>query len=958
MKFLSRLFFLLGALACWPQVSVSQGYPNPILSTDIRAWGCSVALADNGPCINKAITNNPSGTVYIKGGLFKVTTPIVASTGVDIVGESNAPGVYNSACVSGLVQSVANIDLLTLTNGGSVSNLCITQASGVTNSAGHGLYSLNSVSTAGQTRFENNQVNGACYGIAFTGTGGQQNVEPIAIGNTVIPAANANCAGFRIGELTTGGNTVDVRLTNNSVYCGNNLPTALLVNDSGGIQTSNNVFGYQCNVGTQLLPGANQSIIWSQFGVGPAGDTDNVHDVSIDTASSSATMFGNYFNGTWGSNAQTGANVYVRNTAGAASLSGLYFKHFIAYVGPGATGFDFGGSWANIHVESSTICSTNANNSSNVGIAIGGSVSQFSILGNKIGACESFNGTPNVGTGISITSSATDLGIVSGNTFGNASNPTTNPIVFAPTGTLNFLHYIQTNNKGVDDFNTSPIATTSNISLPIYPIIYTTGAGTVTNLSGAIWPGREVTIRHTSADSMSFATGGSGTGVMCAPASIGQFQQVTATYDPGNNCWWIAGGTQTVSSVSLPANGVIYVGGVPSFSMPATNFGGNPAYGPNTVVGYNAGLNLDPGAIEVTLLGQGAGGSGLWAANNPGAGIGGGTGLTGVENTFVGWLAGTQMTTGQGNTAVGNGAEGLDIGGQFNTSIGHDSMRNSIGGLHNTALGANAGRNDSGQYNVFLGDSSAFGTDPALGQPTSTTGTQNTGAGASSLQQITTGSSNVAVGKGAGYGVTTQSNNTYIGTNGGQFNTGANNVTLGYLALGASGSTGSNLVALGAGALSAATTGNNNTAVGKGAAAVLTTGGTNTIIGNNVASTTLTLGNRNIYLGTASNCDGATNGESDTLRICMSTGSTSLISGSLVAASPSLALGANTSVAGYVKTNVLTVATLASCAAGTSGARSMASDLSGATYTFGAAAAGGGTRVGPVFCDGTSWREG
>lgn len=53
-----------------------------------------------------------------------------------------------------------------------------------------------------------------------------------------------------------------------------------------------------------------------------------------------------------------------------------------------------------------------------------------------------------------------------------------------------------------------------------------------------------------------------------------------------------------------------------------------------------------------------------------------------------------------------------------------------------------------------------------------------------------------------------------------------------------------------------------------------------------------------------------------------------------------------------------TVASLPAASSALRGARYTCSDLSGATFTFGANATGGGSRVGPVWCNGSTWKEG
>ena len=144
------------------------------------------------------------------------------------------------------------------------------------------------------------------------------------------------------------------------------------------------------------------------------------------------------------------------------------------------------------------------------------------------------------------------------------------------------------------------------------------------------------------------------------------------------------------------------------------------------------------------------------------------------------------------------------------------STSNTKGGT--AALGVNAG-----SYN------SAYGA-ASLGANTS--GGWNTALGASALAAATTAANNVAVGYAAGANLT-----------------GGSNTALGTSALtGASGSTGTSNVAIGASTLPALTSGASNTVVGTQAGTALTTGSGNILVGASSGSL-LTTGSNNIDLG-------------------------------------------------------------------------------------------------------------
>jgi hypothetical protein len=188
---------------------------------------------------------------------------------------------------------------------------------------------------------------------------------------------------------------------------------------------------------------------------------------------------------------------------------------------------------------------------------------------------------------------------------------------------------------------------------------------------------------------------------------------------------------------------------------------------------------------------------------------------TGVQNTFVGGLAGDGNTAATRNTAVGYFA--LSAGcGDDNTAIGTQALTSATSGL-NTAIGKDAGFSlTSGSSCVFVGaNAGVFATTAdncvfvgkGAGQGidgTKLTGNGNVALGVSSglvLQGAAT--DNAYVGSGSGAGTTTGSSNSSLGADSApSITTGSNNLMLGHDA-GRSGSpggnitTGSNIIVLG-----------------------------------------------------------------------------------------------------------------------------------------------------------------
>ena len=211
-----------------------------------------------------------------------------------------------------------------------------------------------------------------------------------------------------------------------------------------------------------------------------------------------------------------------------------------------------------------------------------------------------------------------------------------------------------------------------------------------------------------------------------------------------------------------------------------------------------------------------------------------------VNNTAIGALSLSSITTGNFNTAVGFYSLQMNNS-QYNTGIGFQALQNTTTS-YNTALGALALRfNSSGSANTAVGYYSLT---------LNTTGINNTAIGYLSLSDNTIGYENTAVGFQSIYNNSTGHNNTGVGVNSlFSNNAGYQNTAIGFSAL-VTNTTGYNNSAFGvqslqnnnigyyntAGGVSALelnTSGNYNTAFGTSALHANTTGSDNTGIGNN-----------------------------------------------------------------------------------------------------------------------------
>ena len=240
----------------------------------------------------------------------------------------------------------------------------------------------------------------------------------------------------------------------------------------------------------------------------------------------------------------------------------------------------------------------------------------------------------------------------------------------------------------------------------------------------------------------------------------------------------------------------------------------------NTTLGYHAGLSTGSKVVAVGYLaGHATTGSGSDAGQ-----------------TFVGWKAGLNMTSGaNGITAIGSNARGK-TNGSWMTVVGSNAYSNNTNG---TAIGSSA---KTAGYGVAVGadagDTNAGGTYIGYNAGGSN-GSNNTVVGGSAGKG--SGSYNVSVGEGSG----------------GSMTTGASNVLIGYSS-GSAITTESNTVAVGYQALTALTTGAGNTAVGYQAGLALATQTHNTYLGYQAGVASTATGQT--LIGSASKSNYATSG--------------------------------------------------------------------------------------------------
>lgn len=272
-------------------------------------------------------------------------------------------------------------------------------------------------------------------------------------------------------------------------------------------------------------------------------------------------------------------------------------------------------------------------------------------------------------------------------------------------------------------------------------------------------------------------------------------------------------------------NGLVFAHNKLNAVVFGTNAGTANTYATFVALGYEAGKNVN--GRESTFVGYQSGVGTINGIGYQNTGLGYQTLQdinTGIANTVIGAGAGKDITTGGQNVIIGSAAPFLNTG-SGNTCIGTSAGRNLLSGANNfflgygtgydvntgsnniyigynagnnapptalglLAMGQNAGdygsafsignatgRYNTGQYNVFLGNTVASGiaADYTAG---TTTGTRNTLVGNRNATGLNSGSYNVVVGSYAGEDLNAGERNIWLGNQAGLNQTDIDNTLL------------------------------------------------------------------------------------------------------------------------------------------------------------------------------------
>lgn len=262
----------------------------------------------------------------------------------------------------------------------------------------------------------------------------------------------------------------------------------------------------------------------------------------------------------------------------------------------------------------------------------------------------------------------------------------------------------------------------------------------------------------------------------------------------------------------------------------------------NSFFGYKAGKETTSGKYN-TLVGAYAGAHNTTGEKNAFFGHGSGCwNTTGSDNVFLGYQSGFANTTGYENVFVGSDAGQYNETGYYNTFIGYRAGRDDKSGLGNTFVGYEAGADHTrGHNNTFIGYWAGLHN---------TKGDHNTFIGARAGYGHTEGSENTFLGYFAGSFNIRGTANTFVGHTAGENNRGDCNTFIGHQA-GEGGyppASGGQNVFVGTHAGRSNKTGCSNSFLGCDAGPVNSAGVRNTFFGQRAGFQNAT-GNENTFIG-------------------------------------------------------------------------------------------------------------
>lgn len=360
---------------------------------------------------------------------------------------------------------------------------------------------------------------GTYYGVDMSGNN-------VTVDNVMIQGVHG--IGIRVGQGSTGGNNTDPKITNTTVSGdfvagASSSSSAILTQilDAGGLTLQNNdmVGGL---VGTQIMPGANQTVFHLFASNTVLSDSAQQYGLQIDTGASSASALDMKFEGSWTANAQA-KDVSVFNSGGGSVQSILFIGH--RYYLANGDAFHAGPNVHNITITASQFC---GNSASGTGIYVETGDNGFNITNNRMAAVCAGEGTGNSGTGINLAGNNNNA-VVTGNDLSGLS------IGISFPGGSGLTDSIESN-IGANSVS-RPIVAASLTTLPNQVVDYVTLASangdTVEDIEG-VWRGRRIFLYNATTSSISFGTATN----ICNAYTLTSKGTVEADYT-AQGCWYL-----------------------------------------------------------------------------------------------------------------------------------------------------------------------------------------------------------------------------------------------------------------------------------------------------------------------------------------------------------------------------------------------------------------------------------
>lgn len=521
-----------GVTGCWV-ADFSSLRPNPVV------WGAKGdGVTDDRAAVQAAVDAMAGKTLYVGPYRYCIGAPgIVTVRPITLVGETSSNRYETPANQYGFVACAPNINMLTFTkdatnaaSGSALVNVAFDAGAAGNNTSGSAIKWVGTTNTS----MDNVRVTKACIGvdIAWAHSLVMDGVNVTSDGVSLSPG----CGGIRIGNESTLGDTVDIRITNTTVDVKGDWN--LWVQDAGGLFIDKSDFLFAV-VGTLIRPRiANQYVTWLFANSVALSDSTCSTGLVIDTTSPSQRVTGLHFNQTWTASAGNngpagclGAGVGIDNHA-AGTVNGIHFVGHRSYSN-GAQGFVLGTGVDNVTIDNSEVCA-NGTEKANVpansydGIAVSAGAKKVALRNNRVGGDCVYAGAWNglQAMGIFLHGDNTDLTIVGNDLRGNA-------VQSLAATTVPFGGNVIRDNLNVDDIILN-VAAAASMAIPMgVNFGITGGSTTISNITG-MWDGRTVVLVPTIA-SQTF-TAGSG---VCNAKTVAQYEVVLAYKIPGVTCTYL-----------------------------------------------------------------------------------------------------------------------------------------------------------------------------------------------------------------------------------------------------------------------------------------------------------------------------------------------------------------------------------------------------------------------------------